>query len=219
MSKPIIAIDGPAGAGKSTIAKLVAERLNYIYIDTGAMYRAVTLKFLNLQQTFSPELVTELANNIDITFKATPGCNHVFMDGKEVTEDIRSAKVTANVSQVSAQAGVREAMVALQRHIGAQGGVVMDGRDIGTVVFPKADVKVFLTASVEERAKRRYLELKTKGAKVDFNTLAKDIAKRDKYDSERKIAPLRCADNAHYIDSSKMDIETVVKTILNLCSR
>jgi len=219
MSKPIIAIDGPAGAGKSTIAKLVAERLNYIYIDTGAMYRAVTLKFLNLQQTFSPELVTELANNIDITFKATPGCNHVFMDGKEVTEDIRSAKVTANVSQVSAQAGVREAMVALQRHIGAQGGVVMDGRDIGTVVFPKADVKVFLTASVEERAKRRYLELKTKGAKVDFNTLAKDIAQRDKYDSERKIAPLRCADNAHYIDSSKMDIETVVKTILNLCSR
>ncbi len=219
MEKIILAIDGPAGAGKSTIAKLVAEKLGYIYIDTGAMYRAVTLKFLNTGKPFNPELVTNLANEITVTFKSEPGCNHVYMDGKEVTEDIRSGTVTGEVSEVSAVAGVRTAMVALQRKIGAIGGAVLDGRDIGTVVFPEAEVKVFLTASVEERAKRRFLEWKEKGRDVKLEDIIHDIAARDKYDSERKVAPLRCADNAHYIDTSDMSIPQVITEILNLCKR
>lgn len=219
MENLIIAIDGPAGAGKSTIAKMVAEQLNYVYLDTGAMYRAVTLKFLQTGSDFTPELVTKLAEEADISFKREPGINRVFLDGQEVTEAIRALDVTHNVSAVAAVAGVREAMVAAQRRLGAGGNVVLDGRDIGTVVFPLADVKIFLTASVEVRAKRRYLELKAKGEKIALEQLAKDIAQRDKFDSERKVSPLKCADNAHYLDSSSMTIKEVVKAILKLCER
>lgn len=219
MEKLIVAIDGPAGAGKSTIAKKVAEALGYVYLDTGAMYRACTLKFLESGLEFSPEAVTDLAQKADISFQRDPGVNRVFLDGKEVTEAIRSQDVTKNVSAVSAVEGVRTAMTDAQRKLGAKGGVVLDGRDIGTVVFPLADVKVFLTASVEERARRRFLELKEKGEKVDEQELAKAIALRDKMDTERKISPLRCADNAHYLDSSHMTIDEVVKAILNLCER
>ena len=217
MKKLTIAIDGPAGAGKSTIAKKVAEALNYVYLDTGAMYRAVTLMFLQSKKTFSPELVTKLAEEAKISFQREPGLNRVFLNGEEVTEAIRSLDVTHEVSAVSAVKGVREAMVKAQRELGKDGGVVLDGRDIGTVVFPLADVKIFLTASVEERARRRFLELKAKGMAVRQEDLAKDIALRDKLDSEREIAPLKCAENAHYLDSSQMDIPTVVKTILKLC--
>lgn len=218
MIRPIvIAIDGPAGAGKSTIAKKVAENLHLIYIDTGAMYRAVTLEFLATSQPFSEELVSNIAEKIKITFKSEPNCNHVYIDGCEVTEKIRSALVTKNVSQVAAVAGVREALVKAQREIGALGGVVMDGRDIGTVVFPQAEVKVFLTASVEERAKRRYVELKNKGQNIELEILKQEIAQRDKLDSERKVSPLCCADNAYYLDTSHLDINAVVTAILNLC--
>ena len=217
MIRPVIAIDGPAGAGKSTIAKMVAEKLNYIYIDTGAMYRAVTLKFLAANKPFDEELVTRIAQEIDITFRAEKGSNRVYIDSKEVTEEIRSTTVTNNVSKISAVGGVRDAMVSAQRKMGASGGVVMDGRDIGTVVFPQAEVKIFLTASVEERAKRRYLELKNKGQNVRLEVLAQEIAIRDKLDSERKISPLRCAENAHYLDTSNLDIPTVVDNILHLC--
>lgn len=217
MKKITIAIDGPAGAGKSTIAKLVAEKLGYIYIDTGAMYRAVTLKFLEGGKEFSSALVTDIANHISLSFQPEPGCNHVYMDGSEVTDAIRSNKVTKEVSEVSSEPGVRTAMVDLQRKIGAGGGAVLDGRDIGTVVFPQAEIKVFLTASVEERAKRRFLELKGKGKDVSLATIIQDIAARDKYDSERAVAPLRCASDAHYLDTSHMSISQVVTAILNLC--
>ena len=217
MKNLIVAIDGPAGAGKSTIAKKVAEALGYVYLDTGAMYRAVTLKFLASKEPFSTELVTKLAQAAKITFQRDPGVNRVFLDGQEVTNEIRSLEVTHEVSPVSAVAGVREAMVNAQRELGKAGGVVLDGRDIGTVVFPNADVKIFLTASVEERARRRFLELKEKGMAVQLADLTKDIARRDKLDSEREIAPLKCADNAHYLDSSHMDIPTVVNAILKLC--
>lgn len=217
MKKITIAIDGPAGAGKSTIAKLVAEKLGYIYIDTGAMYRAVTLKFLETGKAFSPSLVTEIAKEISLSFQPEPGCNHVYMDGTEVTEAIRSDQVTKEVSEVSAEPGVRTAMVDLQRKIGSGGGAVLDGRDIGTVVFPRAEVKVFLTASVEERAQRRFLELKTKGQDVNLATIIQDIGARDKYDSERAVAPLRCASDAHYLDTSHMSIPQVVTAILNIC--
>jgi len=179
VKKIIIAIDGPAGAGKSTIAKKVAALLGYAYIDTGAMYRAVTLRFLESGAPFSEKTVTDIANQIQITFQYREGINRVFADGEEVTEAIRSLEVSQNVSRVSAVGGVRTAMVAAQRKIGAQGGVVMDGRDIGTVVFPQAELKVFLTASVEERARRRYLELKEKGTEVSLEELEKRIAQRD----------------------------------------
>ena len=148
--KPVIAIDGPAGAGKSTIAKLVAGKLGYIYIDTGAMYRSVAWKFLQTGKPFSPELVEKLAQEMVITFKPEANANRVFVDGTEVTEAIRSPEVTAVVSKVSAVGGVRAEMVNQQRRMGEAGGVVMDGRDIGTVVFPHAQVKIFLTASVKK---------------------------------------------------------------------
>ena len=153
--KLVVAIDGPAGAGKSTIAKLAAEELDYIYIDTGAMYRSVAWKFLQSKQDFSPELVSKLAAEMTITFKQEAKLNRVFVDGLEVTDEIRTPEVTEIVSKVSAVGAVREAMVAQQRRMGEAGGVVMDGRDIGTVVFPYADLKIFLTASAEERASRR----------------------------------------------------------------
>lgn len=218
MIRPIvIAIDGPAGAGKSTIAKKVAESLQFIYIDTGAMYRAVTLEFLATGKVFSEELVSKIAEKINVTFKSEPNCNHVYIDGEEVTEKIRSSRVTQKVSQVAAVVGVRKALVEAQRELGALGGVVMDGRDIGTVVFPKAEVKVYLTASVEERAKRRYLELKNKGQNIELEVLMQEIAQRDKFDSEREASPLCCAADAHYLDTSNLDINAVVAAILHLC--
>ena len=212
--KPVIAIDGPAGAGKSTIAKLVAGKLGYIYIDTGAMYRSVAWKFLQTGKPFSPELVEKLAQEMVITFKPEANANRVFVDGTEVTEAIRSPEVTAVVSKVSAVGGVREEMVNQQRRMGEAGGVVMDGRDIGTVVFPHAQVKIFLTASVKERAMRRYKEMLAKGEKVDLAELEKQIAFRDKQDSEREIAPLKQADDAEFLDTSDMTIDEVAEHIL-----
>ena len=226
--KPVIAIDGPAGAGKSTIAKLVAGKLGYIYIDTGAMYRSVAWKFLQTGKPFSPELVEKLAQEMVITFKPEANANRVFVDGTEVTEAIRSPEVTAVVSKVSAVGGVRTAvvskvsavggvraeMVNQQRRMGEAGGVVMDGRDIGTVVFPHAQVKIFLTASVKERAMRRYKEMLAKGEKVDLAELEKQIAFRDKQDSEREIAPLKQADDAEFLDTSDMTIDEVAEHIL-----
>lgn len=213
--QPVIAIDGPAGAGKSTIAKLAAEKLGYVYIDTGAMYRAVSYSFLKNGGEFSETLLGEIANTIEISFKPEAGKNRVFVNGEEITEEIRKADVTAMVSKVAAVGAVREAMVDQQRRMGDGGGVIMDGRDIGTVVFPNAEIKIFLTATVEERAMRRYKELVAKGEEVDLAELREQIAERDKQDSEREISPLRQAEDAEYLDTSDMTIEEVVTYIIN----
>lgn len=216
MKKIVVAIDGPAGAGKSTIAKLVAEKLGYAYIDTGAMYRSVAWKYLQTGKAFDEKLVITLAETMIISFSPEDKVNRVYADGIEITSAIRSQEVTAIVSKVAAIGPVREAMVAQQRRMGEAGGVLMDGRDIGTVVFPKAELKIFLTASVEERARRRYEEILAKGEQVNLEQLKADIASRDKQDSERAIAPLRKAEDALYLDTSNMNIEQVTAKILEL---
>lgn len=216
MSKIVVAIDGPAGAGKSTIAKLVASDIGYAYIDTGAMYRSVTWKWLQTGADFDEAAISKLSQTMVIEFKPEANANRVFVDGVEVTSAIRSAEVTANVSRVAAIGPVREAMVDQQRRMGEAGGVLMDGRDIGTVVFPNAQLKIFLTATVEERAMRRYKELVAKGENVDLKQLQADIALRDKQDSEREISPLRQAEDAIYLDTSDMNIDQVVAEIKKL---
>lgn len=216
MKKIVVAIDGPAGAGKSTIAKLVGEKLGYAYIDTGAMYRSVTWKFLGTGKNFDEVFIGDLAHQMVIEFKPEAKINRVFVDGTEVTDAIRTPEVTQNVSKVAAIGPVREAMVLQQRRMGEVGGIIMDGRDIGTVVFPNAQLKVFLTASVEERASRRYKENIAKGQVCDLEQLKQEIAARDKADSEREISPLKQADDAILLDSSDMTIEEVVQTILKM---
>ena len=212
----VVAIDGPAGAGKSTIARQVAGKLGFAYIDTGAMYRAVTWKLLQTGEAFSPALAGELAQRIRIVFVPEGEINRVLVDGTEVTRAIRSIEVTSLVSKVAAVPAVREAMVAQQRRMGMEGGIVMDGRDIGTVVFPAAQCKIFLTASVEERALRRGKELAAKGEAVNYEQLRTAIARRDKEDSERAVSPLRQAEDAIYLDTTEMDITQVTEEILRL---
>ncbi len=216
MKKIVVAIDGPAGAGKSTIAKLAAEKLGYAYIDTGAMYRSVAWKFLQTGKAFNEDFISGLSKTMLIDFKPEAKINRVFVDGTEVTDAIRTPEVTAIVSRVAAIGAVREAMVDQQRRMGEAGGVLMDGRDIGTVVFPNAQLKIFLTASVEERARRRYAEMVAKGQQVDLQQLQADIAERDKQDSERAISPLRQAEDALLLDTSDMGISEVTDRILQL---
>ena len=216
MKKIVVAIDGPAGAGKSTIAKLAAEKLGYAYIDTGAMYRSVAWKFLQTGKAFDEDFISGLSKTMLIDFKPEAKINRVFVDGTEVTDAIRTPEVTAIVSRVAAIGAVREAMVDQQRRMGEAGGVLMDGRDIGTVVFPNAQLKIFLTASVEERARRRYAEMVAKGQQVDPQQLQADIAERDKQDSERAISPLRQAEDALRRDTSDVGVREVNDRILQL---
>lgn len=216
-----IALDGPAGSGKSTIARAVALKFNYIYIDTGAMYRAITLKALQNNIPIANQLqLTELAQNTVIRLKyiETDGLSQLrlIMDGVDVSEAIRGLEVTNNVSAVAAVAGVRQALVKLQREMAREGGVVMDGRDIGTVVLPDAELKIFLTASVAERSKRRWLELKAKGIEVDLAELEEQIRKRDELDSNREVDPLRQADDAILIDTTDLTITEVTDRIVEL---
>ncbi|MCL5289915.1 MAG: (d)CMP kinase [Bacillota bacterium] len=210
-----VAIDGPAGAGKSTVAKQVAQQMGLLYIDTGAMYRAVTLKALrqnlNLEDA---DGLTKLAR--ETTVKLVPGLQQsVLLDGEDVTEEIRSPEVTGHVSTVAKVAGVREVLVDRQREMAGETGVVMDGRDIGTVVLPQANAKFFLTASAEERARRRAKELAHKGYTIDIDKLIKEIQDRDYMDSHRAVSPLAPAGDAVIIDSSGMDIEEVVAAIIS----
>lgn len=213
-----VAIDGPAGAGKSTVAKLVAKKLGYRYIDTGAMYRAVTLKTIQSGLDLSDEAaITELASNIHIDFHMENDRQRVFVDHQDATELIRSSQVTALVSQIAAIQGVRAAMTALQQRIAQRHGVVMDGRDIGTHVIPDAEVKIFLTASLEERARRRAEELQANGVHVDLKDMQASISTRDKSDSSREFAPLRPAENALMLDSTGKSIDEVAEMILSVC--
>lgn len=215
MTKQVcIAIDGPAGAGKSTVAKQVAQRLNLLYIDTGAMYRAITLKALKKGMDLNNNrAMEELAKNTTITLLAGQR-QSVLLDDLDVTEEIRSPEVTNYVSIIAKIPGVREVLVQRQREIAQATGVVMDGRDIGTVVLPKAKAKFFLTASAEERARRRAKEMVERGYEVDIDELIKEIEKRDSIDSTRAVSPLIPAEDAVLIDSSGMTIAEVVDSII-----
>lgn len=211
-----IAIDGPAGAGKSTVARLVAEKLGYIYTDTGAMYRAVTLQaLLDKINMEDDKALTKTAENINLAFEAdAAGITRVFVHGRDVTEELRTPLVSSHVSLVSRVPGVREKMVGLQKEMASRGGVVMEGRDIGTHVLPQAQIKLYLTASVEKRARRRYEELKQRGYQVRFADVSKEIEQRDEIDSKRAIAPLKPAPDAIIIDCSDMGVNQVVDLIM-----
>ncbi|QDP40478.1 (d)CMP kinase [Radiobacillus deserti] len=216
-TKIAIAIDGPAAAGKSTVAKQVARRLSYIYIDTGAMYRAITYK--SLQQGLELEdekSVYEVLVQTDIALVQTKDGQNVLLDGQDVTEEIRKQDVTNSVSIVAKHALIRKEMVERQQAMASQRGVVMDGRDIGTHVIPDAEVKIFLIASVEERAVRRHQENKQKGFPSELEQLKREIATRDKLDSEREVSPLVKAEDAVEIDTTSLSIQEVVDRILSV---
>ena len=215
MSSPIVAIDGPAGAGKSTVAKGVAERLGYLYIDTGAMYRAVAYKVLRAGISISDQqAVVTLALRTEILLANIDGEQHVYADGEDVTQAIRSPEATRASSPVSAIPGVRKRLVELQRNMAAAGGVVMEGRDIGTVVFPHAEVKVYLTASAEERARRRVEQMKQMGIEADPVKIAAEMRDRDLRDSSRAAAPLVQAADAVLLDTDGMSIEQTIAAIV-----
>lgn len=218
MAKNIqIAIDGPAGAGKSTIAKIVAEKLGYTYIDTGAMYRAVTYKALRTDiQLEDAAALEEMLRVTEIRLQPSNEGQLVFVDGENVSAPIRSNEVTANVSQVAAYANIREILVAMQQQLAAQGGVVMDGRDIGTHVLPKAELKVFMSASVEERARRRQLDNEKRGIPSLIESLVEEISLRDKKDSEREASPLIQAEDALFLDTTELSIDEAAAAILKL---
>lgn len=214
--KNVVAIDGPGGAGKSTIARLLAEKLNYLHLDTGAMYRAVTLAALNKEIDFDNKTkLVELAKEIKIEFDLT---GKVFLDGEDVSQEIRSEKVNEFVSKTAAVKGVRQVLVKKQQQIAAVNKVVMDGRDITTVVLPDAEYKFFLTASLTERAKRRYEQLKKQNKEANLDEIKASIARRDKFDSEREHSPLTIADDAVVIDTTKLDIPNVISEILKIMS-
>ncbi|MFC4760461.1 (d)CMP kinase [Fructobacillus durionis] len=217
MTKPAffqVAIDGPASAGKSTIAKILANQLHYVYVDTGAMYRAITVAAKKAGLSYDDEAgITALLPGITIDFKPGTPVQKVFLNGEEVTEEIRSTEITNNVSLVSSYAAVRADLVNKQREMTESNPVIMDGRDIGTTVLPNAQVKIFLIASVAERAERRYKENKAKGMDVDLETLKKEIEERDYKDSHRAISPLVKAKDAIEVDTTGISIDGVVSKI------
>ena len=213
-----VAIDGPAGAGKSTIAKLVAEKKGYIYVDTGAMYRAIAVYFLEQGvDRDDVEKMKAMADSIDVSIGYTDGEQQVYLNGENVTGRLRDEKVGNMASVSSAVPQVRARLLELQRTLAREKDVIMDGRDIGTNILPDADVKIYLTASVETRAKRRYDELLHKGEACILREIEKDIEERDARDMNRETAPLRQAEDAILVDSSDMTVEEVVETICSYC--
>lgn len=218
MTKQIqIAIDGPAAAGKSTIAKKTAELLGYTYVDTGAMYRAITYKAIQLNINLQDgEKLTNLLEQTTIELKPSATGQLVYLDGVEVTEQIRSTQVTSSVSEVAAHANLRTEMVKRQIEMGKDGSIVMDGRDIGTHVLINAELKIFMSASVEERANRRLLDNQQRGIETSLQTLIEEISLRDKMDSEREASPLIQAEDAIFIDTTSLTIEEVSEKIMQL---
>ncbi|BFK20067.1 (d)CMP kinase [Mediterraneibacter glycyrrhizinilyticus] len=213
-----VAIDGPAGAGKSTIAKLVAKEKGYIYVDTGAMYRALAIHFL--KKNISAENVEQIVlacADADVTIAYEDGVQQVYLNGENVTGRLRGEEVGNMASRTSSIPQVREKLLELQRGLAREQDVIMDGRDIGTNILPDADVKIYLTASVDTRAKRRFDELKEKGQDWDFEAIKEDIKERDARDMNREIAPLKKAEDAILVDSSEMTIDQVVETICGYC--
>ena len=213
-----VEIDGPAGAGKSTIAKLVAKEKGYIYVDTGAMYRGLAIHFLDKGiQPQETEKVIEACKDAEVTIAYEDAVQHVYLNGKDISSRLRNEEVGNMASVTSAIPEVRKKLLELQQNLAKTQNVIMDGRDIGTCVLPHADVKVYLTASVETRAKRRYQELQEKGEDCNLEEIAHDIEERDRRDMTREIAPLKQAEDAVLVDSSDMTIAEVVKTIVDLC--
>ena len=213
----IIAIDGPAASGKSTTAQLLAKKLGYLYIDTGAMYRACALKAKKMGIDINDEeSIRNLLDFIDIQIENDNSKNRILLDGEDVSEDIRADDISSLASAISAIPAVRYKMVELQRKMGEKGSVILDGRDIGTFVFPDAEVKFFLTASPEIRAKRRWLELQQKGIDKNFSEVLADLVKRDNNDSQRALAPLKKAEDAIEIDTSNMTIEEQTETLYKI---
>ena len=220
--KIIIAIDGHSGCGKSSTAKIVAKRLDYIYIDTGAMYRASTYWFIkNGIELSNKGEVIKMLETIDLNFRINPasGANEMVLNGASVEKEIRTLNVSERVSEVSALPVVRKKMVEMQRNMGANKGVVMDGRDIGTVVFPNAELKIFMTADLAIRAKRRLLELEEKGEKANFEEVYENLKKRDHLDSTRKESPLLKANDAVLIDTSHLTFDEQVEKIVTLAQQ
>lgn len=215
--KPIIAIDGPVGVGKSKVASTLADRLNFVYIDTGAMYRAVTLKALQQGIDLRNEhAVAELANRLDIRLVRQSSGLQILCDGDDVTEEIRSPEVSAATSPVADNLSVRERMVALQREMGCDGGIVMEGRDIATVVFPDADIKIYLDADPSIRAERRYRQLIRQGKSVDFESTYRDLLERDRRDKNRPVGALQVAKDAIVVDTGSMTETEVIDRLMNI---
>ncbi len=218
----VIAIDGPAAVGKSTMGKLIARELGFLYIDTGAIYRVITWKVLkNNININDEEMISNLVSDTCITieranYKSLNDYYYIFVDGKDVTEEIRNPRIDQNVSQIARLPKIRKQLIHLQRRLAEKGNIVMEGRDIGSVILPQADIKLYFTASEEERIKRRYTELVDKGYNVDYEEVKKQIVQRDEIDSKRKYAPLIKAKDAIVIDSTEKSIEEVKDEILKI---
>ena len=207
MSKITIAIDGPAGSGKSTIAKMVAERLNFTYLDTGAMYRAITYLALQKGIVDDEDAVNKLVDGLEVTLNYEDGLTHVFADDNELTDHIRTPEVNSKVSEIAAMPFVRKELVRMQQSMGKVGNVVAEGRDTTTVVFPDADLKIFLDASLDVRAERRHKEYLEKGVEIDIEEVKANLRKRDKIDSGREVSPLKKAENAIEVDTSTLSVD------------
>ena len=218
MKKLSVAIDGPAGAGKSSVSKILASRLGYAYLDTGAMYRAIT--YTALQKGIKDhDAIAEMTEKLEMEVHPDKDTMHVIVDGSDVTPYIRTPEVSSYVSEVSSIGGVRTAMVTIQRKQAEKGGIVLDGRDIGTTVLPDADVKIFLTASVHTRAVRRFKELTEGHPEMTMEEVEEEISKRDYLDSHREISPLKQADDAILLDNGDMTLEETAEAIIDVCNK